>query len=105
MVALFDEFKSTKNKEKRKTYHAIFEQKEKDRVKRRWKEKKMHELQKHIYIYIFNFVENYYVSKNISKNNLNMVKKNQILLKKIILLLGPPICPLIQLLLTVKGLR
>ena len=40
MVALFDEFKSTKNKEKRKTYHAIFEQNEKDRVKRKWKEKK-----------------------------------------------------------------
>ena len=52
MVALFDEFKSTKNKEKRKTYHAIFEQKEKDRVKRKWKEKKMHELQKHIYIFL-----------------------------------------------------
>ena len=40
MVALFDEFKYAKNKEKRKTYHAIFEQKEKDRVKRKWKEKK-----------------------------------------------------------------
>ena len=55
MVALFDEFKSTKNKEKRKTYHAIFEQKEKDRVKRKWKEKKMPELQKHILFLFFFF--------------------------------------------------
>ena len=38
MVTLFDEFKS-----KKKSYHAAFEQKEKDRVKRKWKEK-MHEL-------------------------------------------------------------
>ena len=35
--------------------------------------KKMHELHKHILF--FDFIENYYVSKNISKNNLNMVKK------------------------------
>ena len=72
MVALFDEFKSTKNKEKRKSYHATFEQKEKDCVKRKWKEK-MHELQKHILF--FDFIENYYISKNISKNSLDMVKK------------------------------
>ena len=39
MVALFGEFKSVKNKEKRKSYHATFEQKEKDHVKRKWKEK------------------------------------------------------------------
>ena len=32
----------------------------------------MHELQKHILF--FNFVENYYVSKTISKNSLKMVK-------------------------------
>ena len=34
----------------------------------------MHELQKHILF--FDFVENYYVSKNISKNSLNMVIKS-----------------------------
>ena len=39
MVALFGEFKSVKNKEKRKSYHATFEQKEIDHVKRKWKEK------------------------------------------------------------------
>ena len=35
MVALFDEFKFAKNKEKGKSYHATFEQKEKDCVKRK----------------------------------------------------------------------
>ena len=40
MVALFDEFKFAKNKEKRKTDQTTFDQKEKDRVKRKWKEKK-----------------------------------------------------------------
>ena len=35
MIVLFDEFKSAKNKEKRKSYHATFEQKEKDCVKRK----------------------------------------------------------------------
>ena len=34
----------------------------------------MHQLQKHILF--FDFIENYYVPKNISKNNLNMVKKS-----------------------------
>ena len=52
MVALFDEFKSAKNKEKRKSYHATFDQKEKDRAKRKWKEK-MHELKKHILFFLF----------------------------------------------------
>ena len=66
MVALFDEFKSAKNKEKRKSYHATIEQKEKDCVKRKWKEK-MHQLQKHILF--FDFIENYYVPKNISKQD------------------------------------
>ena len=79
MVALFDEFKSTKNKEKRKSYHATFEQKEKDYVKRKWKEK-MHELQKHILF--FDFIENYYISKNISKNSLDMVKKKSNFVKE-----------------------
>jgi len=35
MIVLFDEFKFAKNKEKRKSYHATFEQKEKDCVKRK----------------------------------------------------------------------
>ena len=39
MVALFDEFKFAKNKEKAKSYHATFEQKEKDRVKGNGKKK------------------------------------------------------------------
>ena len=52
MVALFDEFKSAKNKEKRKSYHATLHQKEKDRAKRKWKEK-MHELKKHILFFLF----------------------------------------------------
>ena len=34
----------------------------------------MHKLQKHILF--FDFIENYYVPKNISKNSLNMVKKS-----------------------------
>ena len=72
MIALFDKFKFAKNKDKRKSYHATFDQKEKDRVKRKWKQR-MHELQKHILF--FDFVEKYYVSKTISKNSLNMVKK------------------------------
>ena len=73
MVALFNEFKSAKNKDKRKTFQTTFDQKEKDRVKRKWKER-MNSLQKHILF--FDFLENYYVSKNVSKNNLNMVKKS-----------------------------
>ena len=43
--------------------------------------KKMHELQKHVFFFL-NFVENYYVSKNISKNNLNMVKKKSNFVKE-----------------------
>ena len=39
MVALFNEFKSAKNKDKIKTYQTTFDQKEKDRVKRKWKER------------------------------------------------------------------
>ena len=34
----------------------------------------MHKLQKHILF--FDFIENYYVPKNISKNSLNMVNKS-----------------------------
>ena len=39
MVALFNEFKFAKNKDKRKTYQTTFDQKEKDHVKRKWKER------------------------------------------------------------------
>ena len=39
MVALFGEFKSVKNKEKRKSYHATFEQKEKAMLKENEKKK------------------------------------------------------------------
>ena len=73
MIALFNEFKSAKNKDKRKTYQTTFDQKEKYHVKRKWKEK-MNQLQKHILF--FDFLENHYVSKNASKNSLNMVKKS-----------------------------
>ena len=72
MIAFFNEFKSAKTKDKRKTYQTTFNQKEKDRVKRKWKEK-MNQLQKHILF--FDFLENHHVSKNVSKNNLNMLKK------------------------------
>ena len=99
---IYQKKKKKKTKKKRKSYHATFEQKEKDRVKRKWKEKMQN--CKNIYIF-FDFIENYYVSKNISKNNLNMIKKNQILFKKIKLLFDPAIRPLIQLLLIVKGWR
>ena len=68
MISLFNEFKSTKNREKRKIYQTNFTQKEKDRVKRKWKEK-MNQLQKDILF--FDFLENYYVSKN----RVNMVRK------------------------------
>ena len=68
MVSLFNEFISAKNRDKRKYYQSIFAQSEKDRVKRKWKEK-MNQLQKHILF--FDFLENYYVSKN----HLNVIKK------------------------------
>ena len=72
MVAWFNEFKSSKNKEKRKSYHATFDQKEKYRVKRKWKEK-MHQLQKHILF--FDFIENYYVPKKYFKKQFEYGKK------------------------------
>ena len=58
MIAVFNEFKSAKNKDKRKSYQTTFDQKEKDHVKRKWKEK-MNQLQKHILF--FDFLENHYV--------------------------------------------
>ena len=39
MVALFNEFKYVKNKDKRKTYQTTFDQKEKDCVKKKGKKK------------------------------------------------------------------
>ena len=39
MVALFDEFKSAKKQRKKKILYDTYEQKEKDHVKRKWKEK------------------------------------------------------------------
>ena len=39
MVALYNEFISAKNRDKRKYYHSTFAQSEKDCVKRKWKEK------------------------------------------------------------------
>ena len=81
-----------KKKDKREYYQSTFAQFEKDRVKRKWKEK-MNQLKKHILF--FDFLENYYVSKDeVSQNHLNVIKKNQILLKKIKPLLGLAIHPL-----------
>ena len=50
MISLFNEFKSTKNREKRKIYQTTFTQKEKDRFKRKWKEK-MNQLQKDFFFF------------------------------------------------------
>ena len=74
MVSLFNEFISTKNRDKRKYYQSTFAQSKKDRVKRKWKEK-MNKLKKHILF--FDFLENYYVPKDeVSKNHLNVIKKS-----------------------------
>ena len=66
LVALHDDYKYAKNKEKRKWYHAAFDGNERSCIKRKWKEM-MHNLQKHILF--FDFVENHHISKN----SLNMV--------------------------------
>ena len=66
MVVCLMNLNLQKKKGKRKTYQTTLDQKEKDRVKRKWKER-MNSLQKHILF--FDFLENYYVSKNVSKNN------------------------------------
>ena len=63
-----------KNKAKRKYYQSTFAQSEKDRVKRKWKET-LNQLKKHFLI--FDFLENYYVSKDeVSKHHLNVIKKS-----------------------------
>ena len=74
MVSLYNEFISVKNRDKRKYYQSSFARSEKDRVKRKWKEK-MNQLKKHILF--FDFLENYYVSKDeVSKHHLNVIKKS-----------------------------
>ena len=56
-----------------KYYHSTFAQSKKDRVKMKWKEQ-MNQLKKHILF--FDFLENYYVSKDeVSQNHLNVIKK------------------------------
>ena len=73
MVSLYNEFISATNRDKRKYYQSTFAHSEKDRVKRKWKEK-MNQLKKHILF--FDFLENYYVSKDeILKHHLNVIKK------------------------------
>ncbi|KAG2711388.1 hypothetical protein I3760_04G073800, partial [Carya illinoinensis] len=61
LISLFKYYNSKENRDKRKTYHATFSDLEKSRVKRKWKEE-MNTKQKHILF--FDFLENYYVSKN-----------------------------------------
>ncbi|KAG7969086.1 hypothetical protein I3843_07G012600 [Carya illinoinensis] len=61
LISLFKDYNSKENRDKRKTYHATFSDLEKSRVKRKWKEE-MNTKQKHILF--FDFLENYYVSKN-----------------------------------------
>ena len=86
LVALYDEFMLAKNRNKIKYFQNNFAQFEKDHVKRKWLEK-MNQLKKHISF--FYFLENLYVSKDeVSKQHLNVIKKNQIFLKKIKPLLG-----------------
>ncbi|KAG7956032.1 hypothetical protein I3843_11G104300 [Carya illinoinensis] len=67
LISLFKDYDSKENRDKRKTYHATFSNLEKSHVKRKWKEK-MNTEQKHILF--FDFLENYYVSKN----SLNVLK-------------------------------
>ena len=67
LISLFKDYNSKENRDKRKTYHATFSNLEKSRVKHKWKEK-MNTEQKHILF--FDFLENYYVSKN----SLNVLK-------------------------------
>ena len=68
MVSLYNEFMLAKNRNKRKYFQSNFVSSEKDRVKRKWL-KKMNHLKKHILF--FDFLENYYVSKQ----HLNVIKK------------------------------
>ncbi|KAL4614875.1 hypothetical protein ACB092_07G084200 [Castanea dentata] len=73
MVALSNEFFSKGNRDKRKYYQSTFAQFEKDRIKRKWREK-MNLLKQHILF--FDYLENYYVSRNeVHTNCLNVIKK------------------------------
>ena len=86
MVALSNEFYSKANRDKRKYYQSTFAQSEKDRIKRKWREK-MNLLKQHILF--FDYLENYYVSRNeVHTNYLNVIKKNLLLLNMIKLLLN-----------------
>ncbi|KAL4602868.1 hypothetical protein ACB092_10G084100 [Castanea dentata] len=74
MVALSNEFFSKANRDKRKYYQSIFAQSEKDRIKRKWREK-MNLLKQHILF--FDYLENYYVSRNeVHTNYLNVIKRS-----------------------------
>ena len=87
LVSLYDEFMLAKNRNKRKYFQNNSAQSKKDCVKRKWLEK-MNQLKKHILF--FDFLENHYVSNDeVSIQHLNVIKKkNQILLKLIRLLLS-----------------
>ena len=86
LVSLYNEFMLSKNRTERKYFQDNFAQSKKNRVKRKWLEK-MNQLKKHILF--FDFLENYYVSKDeVLKQHLNVIKKSQILLKLIKPLLG-----------------
>ncbi|KAL4632369.1 hypothetical protein ACB092_04G045300 [Castanea dentata] len=61
MVALSNEFFSKANRDKRKYYQSTFAQSKKDRIKRKLREK-MTLLRQHILF--FDYLENYYVSRN-----------------------------------------
>ncbi|KAL4603778.1 hypothetical protein ACB092_10G148100 [Castanea dentata] len=68
-----NDFFSKANRDKRKYYQSIFAQSEKDRIKRKWREK-MNLLKQHILF--FDYLENYYVSRNeVHTNYLNVIKK------------------------------
>ncbi|KAL4619473.1 hypothetical protein ACB092_06G081600 [Castanea dentata] len=74
MVALSNEFFSKANHDKRKYYQSTFAQFEKDRIKRNLREK-MNLLKQHILF--FDYLENYYVSRNEAHTNyLNVTKKS-----------------------------
>ncbi|KAL4645013.1 hypothetical protein ACB092_02G205600 [Castanea dentata] len=74
MVALSNEFFSKANRDKRKYYQSTFAQSEKDRIKKKWR-KKMNLLKQHILF--FDYLENYYVSRNeVHTNYLNVIKKS-----------------------------
>ncbi|KAL4649961.1 hypothetical protein ACB092_01G051600 [Castanea dentata] len=73
MVALSNEFFSKANRDKRKYYQSTFAQSEKDRIKRKWREK-MNLLKQHFF---FDYLENYYVSRNeVHTNYLNVIRKS-----------------------------